>query len=323
MKVLQVYKDYYPPVRGGIEGHINLLATGLKRRGYDVSVLVSNTGFHLLEEEIDGIRVTRVPQVGRFTSAPINMTFIHWLKKLARDADVLHFHFPNPTAEFSYLLTGLDKRVIVTYHSDIVRQARLGKIYSPFMKRFLDKAETIIATSPAYLNSSAVLNQYRFKCKVVPLGIDLSRFSSEKRDESSIDRVRRAYHRPIILFIGRFRYYKGLHILIEAMKEVDAVLLMIGTGPLEKALREQAAAADLGAKVIFLGERSRPGPGDLPPRLRPVCPAVHSPQRGVRHRPDRGHGVQKTRYQHRDHERDLLCQPARRNRTGRSPVQCA
>lgn len=256
MKVLQVYKDYYPPVRGGIEGHLNLLATGLKRRGFEVSVLVSNTGFHLLEEEIDGIRVTRVPQVGRFTSAPINMTFIHWLRRLARDADLLHFHFPNPTAEFSYLLTGLHKRVIVTYHSDIVRQARLGKMYAPFMKRFLDKAETIIATSPAYLNSSPVLNQYRFKCSVVPLGIDLSRFSPDKTDAAAIRAVRGAFPRPILLFIGRFRYYKGLHVLIEAMKRIDAVLLIIGTGPLEKALREQAAAAGLGAKVIFLGERS-------------------------------------------------------------------
>ncbi|WP_373499477.1 glycosyltransferase [Desulfococcus sp.] len=256
MKVLQVYKDYFPPVRGGIEGHINLLANGLKRRGYDVSVLVSNTGFRLLEEEIDGIRVTRVPQLGRLTSAPLNATFIHWLRKLAREADVLHFHFPNPTAELSYLMTGLDKRVIVTYHSDIVRQERLGKIYSPFMERFLDKAETIIATSPAYLNSSAVLNQYRFKCRVVPLGIDLSRFSPEKADAASILGVRRAFPRPILLFIGRFRYYKGLGILIDAMKEINAVLLIIGTGPLERALREQAAAADLRERVVFLGERS-------------------------------------------------------------------
>ena len=254
MKVLQIYKDYYPPVRGGIEGHINLLATGLKRRGIDVSVLVSNTGFRLVREEIDGIRVTRVPQVGRFTSAPLNMTFIYWLRKLARDADVLHFHFPNPTAEISYLMAGLNRRVIVTYHSDIVRQARLGKIYSPFMKCFLDKAETIIATSPEYVRSSKVLSQYRSKCRVIPLGIELSRFASENTDASRIAELRHQYNRPIILFIGRFRYYKGLHVLIEAMTEIDAVLLIIGTGPLEKELREQSAAADLDKRVIFLGE---------------------------------------------------------------------
>ena len=256
MKVLQIYKDYYPPVKGGIEGHINLLATGLKRRGIDVSVLVSNTGPRLLREEIDGIRVTRVPQIGRFTSAPLNMTFIYWLKKLARDADVLHFHFPNPTAELSYLMTGLNHRIIVTYHSDIVRQERLGKIYAPFMKRFLDKAETIISTSPNYVRSSKVLSQYRSKCRVIPLGIELSRFASENTDATCIGELRHQYNRPIILFIGRFRYYKGLHVLIEAMAVVDAVLLIIGTGPLEKELREQAASAGLDGRVIFLGELS-------------------------------------------------------------------
>jgi len=256
LKVLQIYKDYYPPVRGGIEGHINLLATGLKRRGIEVSVLVSNTRFRVVKEEIDGIRVVRAPQVGRFASAPLNMTFFHWLRKLGKDADVLHFHFPNPTAELSYLISGLNRRVIVTYHSDIVRQAVLGKIYSPFLKRFLDLAETVIATSPIYLNSSRVLHRYRHKCRVIPLGIDLSRFAPEKANAASIAQLRRTYRRPIILFIGRFRYYKGIHTLIEAMKEVDAVLLLIGTGPLEQALRDQVAALSLETRVRFLGEIS-------------------------------------------------------------------
>ena len=177
LKVLQVYKDYYPPVVGGVEGHINLLANGLKDRGIQVEVLVSNTQAKLEIENIDGIRVIKVPQLGRFASAPLNVNLSTWVKRLGRDADVIHFHFPNPTGEIASLLAGLKSKIVVTYHSDIIRQAKLAKLYSPFLLRFLESSEAIIATSPPYVESSAVLRQFRDKCKVIPFGIDLSRFA--------------------------------------------------------------------------------------------------------------------------------------------------
>ena len=77
MKILQIYKDYYPPVKGGIEGHLHLLCHGLKRRGIKVRVLVSNTCAKWSREVLDGIEVTKVPQVGRISSAPIAPTFPH------------------------------------------------------------------------------------------------------------------------------------------------------------------------------------------------------------------------------------------------------
>ena len=160
MKVLQVYKDYFPPVRGGIEGHINLLANGLKENGVDVDVLVSNTSSHLEKENIDGIPVTKVPQIGRYASASLNMNFSYWINKLGEKADILHFHFPNPTAEISYLISGLNRKIVVTYHSDIIRQARLLKIYSPFLKQFLKRADDIIITSPNYLQTSPYLADF-------------------------------------------------------------------------------------------------------------------------------------------------------------------
>lgn len=139
MKVLQVYKDYYPPVKGGIEGHINLLSEGLKRHGVDVEVLVSNTRASLERVNVYGIPVTKVPQVGRFASAPLNATFPFWLRELGKDADIIHFHFPNPTAELSSLFPGFKNNVVVTYHSDIVKQKRLKEVYSPFFDSFPEK----------------------------------------------------------------------------------------------------------------------------------------------------------------------------------------
>ncbi len=254
MKVLHVYKDFYPPVKGGIESHINLLSTGLMRRGIDVEVLVSNTINRYEKETYNGINIHKAPQLGRFSSAPLTPTFYRYLKRFGESADIIHFHYPNPTAEFSYFLTNLHKKLVVTYHSDIIRQDKLGKIYSPFRKVFLDKADRIISTSPNYIESSAVLNKYKDKCTVIPLGIDIERFRSYE-DRFQINEIKRRYGtHPIVLFVGCFRYYKGLHYLLSAMRRINAVLLLIGAGPEESKLRRFVDRNHLGEKIHFLGE---------------------------------------------------------------------
>ena len=257
LKVLQVYKDYYPPVVGGVEGHINLLANGLKDRGIRVEVLVSNTRAKLATENINGIRVVKVPQLGRFASAPLNPSLSAWVRKLGKDADIVHFHFPNPTGEIASLLARVSSKIVVTYHSDIVRQARLAKLYSPLLQRFLKGSDTIIATSPNYVQSSEVLRQFRDKCRVIPFGVDLNRFVPSDNTERQVAAIRRNYGGPIALFIGKFRYYKGLYVLLEAMKRVEGNLLLVGIGPMEKDLKRQVAADDeLKNRIFFLGELS-------------------------------------------------------------------
>jgi len=256
LKVLQVYKDYYPPIIGGVEGHINMLANSLKQRGIEVQVLVSNTEFKLERENINGIEVIKAPQLGRFASAPLNLTFPFYLRRLAREAHIVHFHFPNPTGEISSILARLNNRVVVTYHSDIVRQARLAKFYSPFMHKFLKDSHTIITTSPNYVESSKVLDQFQDKSRVIPFGIDLARFDLNSENSKEIATIRKTYGPSIILFIGRFRYYKGLHVLIEAMRKVKGNLLLIGGGPLERDFRSQVASANLEQRVFFIGEIS-------------------------------------------------------------------
>ena len=257
LKVLQVYKDYYPPVVGGVEGHINLLANGLRERGVKVEVLVSNTRPRAETEIINEIRITKAPELGRFASAPLNVTFHNWLKKLGKEADILHFHFPNPTGEIASLLARLDKKVVVTYHSDIIRQAKLAKVYSPFLRQFLGSSKTIIATSPNYVQSSTVLAQFRDKCTVIPFGIDLTRFEPRPDMVREVAAKRQIYGPSMILFIGRFRYYKGLYALIGAMKKVCGKLVLIGSGPMEAELKNQVAADnELQKKIFFLGELS-------------------------------------------------------------------
>jgi glycosyltransferase involved in cell wall biosynthesis len=255
MKILQVYKDYYPPVKGGIEGHIHLISRRLAKRGLmRVSVLVSNTCFRWSREDLDGIEVTKVPQMGRISSAPISLTFPYWLRRMGKWADLLHFHFPNPTAEASYLLSGLEQKVVVSYHSDIVRQAILGKLYSPFQTRFLQRARSIFVASPNYLASSPVLHPFKNKCRIIPYGIDIDRFRISGTTAHAVKRIRKQYGDRLMLFIGRFRYYKGLDVLIKALPTIDGRLLIVGSGPLERQLREHVSRLGVTDKTEFLGE---------------------------------------------------------------------
>jgi glycosyltransferase involved in cell wall biosynthesis len=132
----------------------------------------------------------------------------------------------------------------------------LGKLYSPFRKVFWKSTDRIIATSPNYIQTSNVLKDFKDKCTVIPLGIDIERFSSNK-DTRQTNQIKGKYgNKTILLFVGRFRHYKGLNFLISAMKEIDAHLLLIGTGPEEQRLHNMVEKNHLGNKIFFLGELS-------------------------------------------------------------------
>ena len=254
MKIVHVYKDYYPPVIGGMERHISQLCNHFKQK-YEVEALVCNRGPLTRIENIDGVRVIRVGQIGRIQSAPLPPTFPLWLRK-AR-ADIFHYHVPNPTCELSHLLARPPGKIVVTYQSDIVRQKFLLRFYRPFLKRFLARAQIIMATSPNYIETSPVLREFRSKCEVVPLGIDTGLFESVgARIRLETEKLRNIFGPEFILFVGKLRYYKGLQFLIEAMPKIDAPLVVVGTGSMEGDLRAMAANYGVGDRVHFVGEVS-------------------------------------------------------------------
>jgi len=254
IKVLQIYKDYYPPVIGGIEQHINCLCHGLEPYGIQTEVLVSNTEPNTSVYYDNSIKITKVGEHGRLQSAPITPSFFYHLKVLSNDADILHFHFPNPTAELSLILSGIKKPYVVTYHSDIIKQKELLAFYSPFMFLFLRHANIIMPTSPNYFITSRTLQRFKNKCKVNFLGIDFNRFQDKERFSNAIFDIRQKYGDRIIIFIGKMRYYKGLQYLIQAMKRVKGTLLIVGEGePLESRMRALSKNLSLDDRVEFLG----------------------------------------------------------------------
>jgi len=260
MRVTLVNKYYYPHL-GGIEYHMRDLAGGLRGCGVDVRVLVANEGRDDATDTVDGVCVRRLPRSFAYASTPVAPAMPGAIRELAtgRDAsDIIHLHTPYPWGEVAWLMARPKVPTVLTYHSDIVRQRVLGAAYRPVLERVLDRVDLIIASSPNMVEHSELLAPRADKCRVIPFGIHVERFADTPERLARARELRAAHRRPIVLFVGRLVYYKGVEVLVRAMEHVDADVVFIGRGPLESQLREKAVARGISDRVTFLG----PQPAD-------------------------------------------------------------
>lgn len=226
MKVVQIGKFYYPE-KGGVESHLYELCMQLKDT-VDLKVAVANTNNRTIKENIYGVSVKRFRSFAKIQSVSLCPTFY---KIFNETADVWHFHFPNPLAVVSYLMVKPKGKVVVSWHSDIIRQKFALKFYKPILEYFLDNfVDKIFAATPNHIEYSEFLNTRREKCVVIPYGISLNNFKCP--DTENIQKIKDKFKLPIVLFVGRLVYYKGIEYLIRAMENIEAALLIIGNGPL-------------------------------------------------------------------------------------------
>ena len=252
MRIVHLYKDYFPPVRGGIEQTVSRMARAQAAGGDDVTVLTSAGGGRRgVIEQVEGVRVVRCAEWARWASAPLCPGMPGALARLS--ADVFHLHYPSPPGEVSWLLVRPRGAMVVTYHSDVVRQAALMTVYTPFARAVLERASVIMPTSDAYIDRSPFLRPHRAKCLVVPHGVNLERFARLDRMAGRAAELRERYGTPLVLFVGRLRYYKGLDVLLEAMPAVKGRLAIVGEGPEADRLRLRSSSLGLDGRVGFAG----------------------------------------------------------------------
>ena len=250
MRVLHFFKTYWPDTFGGVERTIHALAKGCRAHGIEADVLALSPKPKPEPFLFDDHRVTQVKCDLDVASTGFSRQAFGAFRRLAREADVINYHFPWPFMDMVELAVPHGKPVVVTYHSDIVKQKLLLKLYSPLMHRFLSRADQIIATSPNYLASSPVLQHHRDKVQVVPLGLDEGNYPAA--DSARINRWRQRFPGGFFLFVGVLRYYKGIHILYEAAKLTNLPIVVIGGGGAEAEYQSRAKADDL-SNLHFLG----------------------------------------------------------------------
>lgn len=248
VRVLHVFKVYYPSIFGGIQQSIREIANGTARHGFRSTVFALGNESSPQPLILDRHEVVNVERQFNFASTGVSLSAFAPFRRYAAQADILHYHFPWPFMDVLHLTSTIRRPAILTYHSDIVRQSRLLQLYKPIMHRFLSDMDVIVATSPNYLESSAVLRSYSKKTTVIPLGI-----SDDERvpKPSTVRAWRSELGHDFFLFLGNLRYYKGLSVLMDAAERTGLPVVIGGSGDQERSLRSKAPS-----NVRFIGHYS-------------------------------------------------------------------
>jgi len=250
MKVLHFYRTYYPDSFGGVEQVIRQLVTSTTQQGVNAEVLTLTRDKQHLDIEFEGHKVHRAPLNFEIASTGFSWAALSKFKQLAEQADIVHYHFPWPFMDLSHFLCSIKKPCVLTYHSDIVRQKQLLKIYQPLKNTFLRRVDRIVATSPNYMASSETLQAFRDKTEIITYGLERTIYP--QLDQGLCAQWRAKLPAKFYLFVGMLRYYKGLHVLLNAVAGTDLPVVILGDGPEERALKSQAQQLGL-TNVQFLG----------------------------------------------------------------------
>jgi glycosyltransferase involved in cell wall biosynthesis len=257
MKVLHAAK-FYPPALGGMETFVQYLCEGTAG-AWEVSAVVANQSWPTVEERCGLVRVVRAGSLGTVASVPLcpSLPFHLWRET----ADCVVLHEPNPIAATALFLRTPARRLIIWHHSDLVRPWWAPYTYGMIQRALYRRADCVVVSNPVLAARSPLLRQAR-RVEVIPLGIDLERYRAlDAAGEARVNEIRALAPGPWILFVGRFVYYKGLDVLIDAMTRCSGTLMLAGDGPLEGELRAQVAALGLQERVRFIG---RVSDDDLP-----------------------------------------------------------
>jgi rhamnosyl/mannosyltransferase len=259
---------YYPPAAGGIETHVQTLARAQAALGMDVRVICVDHRKHsehptdapAVCEEIDaGVRVTRCAQRMSFNRLDVCPSLPGVLSRLADEApDVLHLHTPNPSMLLALALVRPPTPLVITHHSDIIRQRLLKFALRPFERFIYRRAAGVQTTSLIYRFGSSFLARYAEKLEALPLGVDLSPFTHPNQKAADFaQHLQSSYPGPIWLMVGRLVYYKAVHVAIRALAHVPGTLVIVGAGPLEHELKTLAKTTGVQHRIAWQGYVSR------------------------------------------------------------------
>jgi rhamnosyl/mannosyltransferase len=260
---------YYPPARGGMEIHVQTLARAQARAGLSVTVVCVN---HLsadgterthdglgvtpdVEDRDEGVRVIRLGRWANLARLDVSPSLGKVLSREREAVELVHVHAPNPLMSLGLLPLLGDRPLVVTHHSDVVRQQVLGRLFGPLESWLYGRALLVMATSAAYAAASPLLRRFGEKVSVVPLGMELSaHLEPSEVVKAEAARWEKRLPGARWLFVGRLVSYKGADVALEALRHVEGSLLVVGTGPERKALEARADALGLSERVHFLGQ---------------------------------------------------------------------
>lgn len=255
MRVLHLGK-FYAPARGGMETVLRHMCESLLARGHEVTAVVAS---HRRRGGVAGLpnpaggapgRLVRAGTVATVNGQPLAPALGRRLRaEIARGRpDIVVLHLPHPLACLAALAAcpagGRAPRLAVWHHADITRQRLGARLVGPLVRACLRRASGVAVSSASLRDSSPALAAVRDRVRVIPFGIAPQEWAGVRPDRDGA-----------FLFVGRLVYYKGLALLLEALRAVpEARLVIVGAGPLRRRLERRARDAGLAGRVRFAGE---------------------------------------------------------------------
>jgi glycosyltransferase involved in cell wall biosynthesis len=253
LRILHSYKVYRPDIDGGVPSAIATLCQTPKDEAENRILVARRKGF-ARRYDIDGVPVEAVASFGTALSTPLAPTFPFALLRHAKSSDIVVHHAPFPIADLAMPWLPAHVGLIVYWHADIAKYSFLKKLLTPAILKTLRRADRIIVADQRNIENSDTLAPFAYKCSVVPFGVDAAYMATCSAEEQSLSaRLRQRYPR-MILAIGRLVEYKGTAVLLDALKNVNGQVVLIGEGPLDGQLRRQAE--QVAGKVTFAGRLS-------------------------------------------------------------------
>ncbi|KAA6350189.1 Alpha-D-kanosaminyltransferase [termite gut metagenome] len=255
MKILHISK-YYPPYRGGIEDVCYNIVNNVS--GFEQKVICFNDSRYSILSDVNNVEIIRIGILGEFASQPISFSLYRILRRYIKvfKPDIIHLHLPNPLMCL-YILTLIPQsmKLILHWHSDIIAQRKLYKLFIPIERSILKRADKVLVTSLNYLENSIPLHDYKNKSIVLPNMISLEKMKLDEYSKIKITNLIATYKKKkIIFFMGRHVEYKGLEYLLEAERYIssDCIILIAGNGPLTEKLKQTYTSE----RIVFIGKIS-------------------------------------------------------------------
>ncbi|OGU01873.1 MAG: hypothetical protein A2085_03025 [Gemmatimonadetes bacterium GWC2_71_10] len=248
MRVVHCGKFYPPQYNGGLEAVMVGLNAELVRRGISVTAVVSAWRSPGGVDEVAGVRVVRAAAWGVLFSQPVAPSLPSLLRR--EPGDLVHLHHPNPLGDWA-ASRDRGRPLVITHHSEIVRQRFLWPAVGPVVRAALQRARLVAIGSEQLLRTSQELRGFESKARVIPFGIDTARFALTPFVATRARELRARWQdRPVVLGVGRLVGYKGYDVLLQASRGLDALVVIVGTGPEERRLRALAGGR---SNVVFAG----------------------------------------------------------------------
>jgi glycosyltransferase involved in cell wall biosynthesis len=227
MRVAMIGQKGIPATWGGIERHVDEIASRLVPRGIDVDVFC-RLYYTPAGTEYHGVRLLRRPSL--HTKHFDTITHVTWatLEAMFRRYDIVHFHALGPSL-FSSLPRLTGARTVVTVHGLDWQREKWGRAAAWFLRQCEGPAvlfpnRTIVVSKTlrdyfrkqhraevAYIPNGTVLSQPRPARKILPLGLTPGKY---------------------VLFVGRLVPEKGVHYLCEAFSRIDTDMKLALVGGL-------------------------------------------------------------------------------------------